>query len=123
MRILLLFVLSVGIASANEVKHVDAKAVVQLVSQENRPRILDVRTAKEYSDGHLPGAANIDFNRSDFEKRLAQLDKFTPYLVHCRSGSRSKKSLATFKKLGFQHIIHLDGGFKAWKKAGGTIVE
>jgi rhodanese-related sulfurtransferase len=38
--------------------------------------------------------------------------------VHCASGGRSTHSLALFKKHQFQSIYHLDGGIKAWQKAG-----
>jgi NAD(P)-dependent dehydrogenase (short-subunit alcohol dehydrogenase family) len=40
-------------------------------------------------------------------------------LVHCAAGGRSTKSLATFKKLGFEQVIHLDGGFTAYEEAKG----
>lgn len=108
---------------AGEVKHVNGKEAVNLLQQENKPQVLDVRTAKEFAGGHIMGASNIDFEKSDFEAKLAGLDRNLTYLVHCRSGNRSKKSLKAFEKLGFQTIIHLDGGIKAWKKAGGQTVK
>ena len=80
--------------------------------------MLDVRTPDEYKGGHIAGAKNIDFTENSFEGEVARLDKSKPYLVHCASGHRSTNSLATFKKLGFQSVYHLDGGLKAWEAAG-----
>lgn len=80
--------------------------------------ILDVRTPDEFRDGHLKGATNIDFNADAFETKLAALDRSKPVLVHCAAGGRSTRSLKTLKKLGFQTILHLDGGYNAWKEAG-----
>ncbi len=80
--------------------------------------ILDVRTRKEFAAGHLAKATNLDLYASDFEKQLARLDKTKPYLVHCAIGGRSAEARDKMKELGFQTIYHMDGGFKAWQKAG-----
>jgi phage shock protein E len=66
----------------------------------------------------IAGAKNIDFLAPDFEQRIDTLDKSKSYLVHCASGGRSTHSLALFKKHSFQSVYHLDGGIKAWQKAG-----
>lgn len=108
---------------ADEVKHVNAKEAVNLMQQEDKPEVLDIRTAKEFAEEHIMEASNVDFQKSDFEQKLSTLDKNRTYLIHCRSGSRSKRSLKSFNKLGFQKIIHLDGGIKAWKKARGQTVK
>jgi rhodanese-related sulfurtransferase len=97
--------------------HVDPNAAEKLV-KEGKVTVVDVRTINEYKQGHIAGAKNIDFTESDFEGKVAKLDKSKPYLVHCASGHRSTNSLETFKKLGFQSIYHLDGGLKAWEGAG-----
>ncbi len=80
--------------------------------------VLDVRTPQEYQSGHVAGARNVDFKAPDFEARLAALDRTQTYLVHCASGRRSTASLATFEKLNFTSIVHLDGGMQAWQSAG-----
>lgn len=100
-----------------KVEHVDADGAAKLVA-DKKPVVLDVRTPKEYEAGHIAGAKLIDFNAADFEKKLATLDKGKTYLVHCAAGGRSTKSLEVFKKLEFKSVVHLDGGFKAWEKAG-----
>ena len=115
-----LFLLATG-SYAEEVKHVDAKQALALLKEEKAPKVLDVRTAEEYAEGHIADALNIDFNKPDFAEQLGKLDKDQTYLVHCRSGGRSGKSLAAFKKLGFKSIIHLDGGMLAWQEAGGEV--
>ena len=45
------------------------------------------------------------------------LDKETTWLVHCKSGVRSGKTLPLMKKLGFKSIIHMDGGINDWRAA------
>ena len=81
-------------------------------------RVLDVRTAKEFAAGHLPGATNIDVNGPDFEQKLAALDKSKTYLVHCAAGGRSARACGKMSQLNFSSLYNLQGGFRAWEKAG-----
>ena len=98
-------------------KHVNAKQAQQLLASSPQVKVIDVRTPKEFSEGHIENAMNIDFKSPTFSKQLSKVDKSTPYLIHCRSGNRSTQSLATFKELEFDTVYHLDGGIKAWDSA------
>jgi rhodanese-related sulfurtransferase len=80
--------------------------------------VLDVRTSKEFASGRIPGAVNIDWNSSDFETKVKQLDKSKTYLVHCAGGVRSAKASDKMSKLDFKSVYNLEGGMKAWEKAG-----
>lgn len=103
--------------------HVQAEAAAKLV-QEKRVDVIDVRTADEFSEGHIAGAKNIDIMKGDeFEANLKKLDKSKPYLVHCQAGGRSSRSLKVFKKLGFEKIYHLDGGMGGWQAAGKPVTK
>lgn len=54
--------------------------------------ILDVRTAGEYADGHIPGAVMIDYYKNDFRQQINKLDKSKPVFVYCASGVRSSSA-------------------------------
>jgi len=85
---------------------------------DRRNVLLDVRTREEYAAGHIAGAVNIDVNAPDFEEKVAKLDKHKTYLVHCGAGVRSAKACDKMSKLDFPKLYNLEGGFKAWEKAG-----
>jgi phage shock protein E len=104
--------------AAEEVKHVNAEAAARLLEENKAVVVLDIRRPEEFSAGHIKGARNIDFFAADFAEQLQKLDAKKPYLIHCASGGRSTKSLATFRQLGFAQVYHLDGGFNGWQKAG-----
>lgn len=104
-------------------KHVNAEGADKLLKANKDVVVLDIRTADEFSDGHLIGAKNIDFYAKDFGQKLGGLDKARTYLVHCAGGGRSTKSLEQFKKLGFKSVYHLDGGFNAWEEAGKPVAK
>ena len=80
--------------------------------------VLDVRTAKEFQAGHIPGAVNIDVNAADFQDKVAKLDKTKTYLVHCAAGVRSAKACDKMSQLDFPKLYNLEGGFRAWEKGG-----
>lgn len=79
--------------------------------------ILDVRSPEEYNSDKIEGATNINFYDSNFNEQLNQLDKNKKYLIYCRSGSRSGKTLNLMKELEFKTVYNLDGGIIAWNNA------
>ena len=99
-------------------QNVNPDQAAKILAQHTNTIILDVRTPKEFSAGHLVGATNIDFLASGFEQKLSALDKDKSYLVHCAVGGRSAKARDKMKALNFKSIYHLDGGYKAWEAAG-----
>lgn len=99
-----------------KIDHVSAVEAAELIKKDPAIIVIDVRTPDEYATGHIPNTINIDFKSPAFADEVKKLDPSKTYLVHCRSGGRSTSSLDTFKKLGFKHIIHLDGGMMDWGK-------
>ena len=106
-----------GVQRATKITHVNAVQSSAWIKENTDTVVLDIRTPKEFNSGHIDGAVNINFYDNDFSTQLQALDMSKDYVVHCRSGGRSGKSLATFKKLGFKHVVHMDGGMKAWNAA------
>ena len=86
--------------------------------QQKKLTVLDVRTADEFKDGHIPGAVNLDVLDAGFEKQVAALDKSKTYLVHCAAGRRSANAAEQMKALGFKSVVDLAPGFNGWKAAG-----
>ena len=70
--------------------------------------IIDVRTSDEYKKQHLPNVINIDFHSPNFQDQLAQLDRNKTYLVHCRSGGRSK-TVHIMSQLHFRYLYNVVG--------------
>jgi len=105
----------------NGVLHVSPAEAAQLIEQNTDIKVLDVRTGWEYKRGHVKGAENINYYSFSFKKSLNKLDKNTIWLIHCKSGVRSGRSIPIMQEAGFQSIIHMDGGFDAWREAGLTV--
>lgn len=80
--------------------------------------LLDVRTADEFAQAHVPGARNIDVRSPAFASLLEQLDKAAPYVIYCQSGNRSARAVTVMRDLGFTEVWEVAGGIEAWEKAG-----
>lgn len=109
--------LTCAVAADNGAKNVNAQESQKLIAAK-KVVVLDIRTPEEFAAGHIPGATNINFNSPDFAKAISGLDTNKTYLVHCASGKRSSQALPVFRKLKISSLYQLDGGIKAWEKAG-----
>ena len=83
--------------------------------------VLDVRTPREYAEGHVAGAVNLPVTgqgSEHFNDEVAKLDRDKTYLVHCARGVRSANAVNRMAKLGFVHLNDFAGGMEQWKKEG-----
>jgi len=112
-----------------DTKVAQKQSIVKLISTTNLNlklgdiQLIDVRTPKEYSEGHLKGAVNINFHDDDFIVQMSKLDKDKEIYIYCRSGSRSGRAASKLKEQGFTKIFDLQGGIKNWNAKGLEIVK
>lgn len=84
---------------------------------ESATQLVDVRTPKEYKQGHLKGAKNIHLYDQDFLERINKLDKAKPVYVYCKAGGRSAEAVEIMQAQGFKNIIELRGGTDSWTES------
>lgn len=94
--------------SINNVSHINFENSEQI--------LLDVRTADEFEEGHLPNAINIDFKSDNFEEIIDTLDKSKTYYVYCKSGNRSTQAVKKLNKAGIESLVNLKDGYTAYKQ-------
>lgn len=94
-------------------RQITMEEAVTMLEEETEYIILDVRTAEEYSEKHIPGAINIA-NESIGTEDIPELpDKDQLILVYCRSGNQSKQASEKLVKLGYTNIVEI-GGINSW---------
>lgn len=81
-------------------------------------QLVDVRTANEYTEGHLANAKNIDFRSPEFAKNIENLDKSKPVMIYCLAGGRSAEAAKIFTANGFSRVYDLRGGYIKWSSDG-----
>lgn len=113
----LLAVLGLGSACGQQkYENADVKGFEELIEKPDII-VLDVRTVKEFNEGHIVGAVNIDQEQADFiEKAKATLPKEKTIAVYCRSGRRSASAAGRLAAEGFKSV-NLKGGILAWQGA------
>lgn len=86
-------------------------------------QILDVRTKKEFDEGHLAEAKQIDIKNEDFMKTAKTvLDKSKTIAVYCRSGKRSANAAKQLSDAGYK-VINMKGGILKWESEKKPIVK
>lgn len=81
--------------------------------------LVDVRSAGEFSGGHLPGALNIPLG--SLAERLREIPGGRPVVVHCQSGARAAIAASVLKASGFPDVRIFGGGFAEWQRSGRTV--
>lgn len=94
------------------------KAIKLIKNNEKNPEfvILDVRTAPEFEEAHLPEAINLDFFSENFREELAKKNKNKTYMVYCKSGRRSLNSVKIMEEMNFKEVYDLEGGIIKWQR-------
>lgn len=113
---LFLFLLSFTSMSAQEKKEVTADSVKIILAKEKGWVVLDVRTPEEFSQGHVPGAININVHEEDAYNRIGKLDKDAKYIVYCRTRNRSNQAADYMIKNGFKTVYQMTDGIVGWNK-------
>src|SRR5699024_5268030 len=81
--------------------------------------LLDMRNKTEFSEGHLPGAAQLSAGRALW--RTDTLPREGTIVTYCQSGTRNGVAAAALRRAGFD-VAELKGSYEAWIAAGNTPV-
>ena len=73
-------------------------------------RVLDVRSAAEYAEGHLPQAVNVPLDTLDTWLKQ-QPNKQEPFVLYCGAGMRAQKGCDILRANGFDCVLN-GGAFK-----------
>jgi rhodanese-related sulfurtransferase len=80
--------------------------------------VIDVREDAEYAKGHIVGARHIPLGQIEARAKELQKYKSKPVIACCETGSRSSAAITTLRKLGFENVYNLAGGYAGWQQAG-----
>ncbi|HKP15399.1 MAG TPA: MBL fold metallo-hydrolase [Gemmatimonadaceae bacterium] len=74
--------------------------------------VVDVRSAAEWNEGHVPGAVHVPL--AHLTSQLPDLRSRQPIVTYCRSGSRSVTAASVLRAAGIADVSNAEGGFEAW---------
>ena len=102
-----------GPGMVNSYKQISQEEAAKMMEPDDGHVIVDVRTAEEYTSGHIPGAICIP-NETIYKDRPSALpDLDQVILVYCRSGNRSKRSARMLYEMGYTNVYEF-GGIIDW---------
>jgi len=74
--------------------------------------LLDVRTSREYNEGHIPGARNIPVDM--LITSLPTRNPNTIIVIYDRTGSRSGRARIILESFGFRNLV-VFGAMRNWQ--------
>jgi len=95
-----------------EVKFIDPEELKEKLANNESITVLDVRTRKEYSLGHIDTAINIPID--ELRDNIDKLDKDWNIVVYCRTSYRSYLTYRILKNKGFNNVWNLNGSYLSW---------
>jgi rhodanese-related sulfurtransferase len=100
----------------NELESVDREELVRRV-RKGDAIVIDVRPAKEYAAGHLPGAINIP--AKELRRRIRELKKSSEIIAYCRGPYCvfARDAVRLLRKSGYR-AHRLDLGVADWRVRG-----
>jgi molybdopterin/thiamine biosynthesis adenylyltransferase/rhodanese-related sulfurtransferase len=81
-------------------------------------KLLDVREASEWEQGHIPDAVHISKSYLEQQCENALPDRDATVIAYCAGGIRSLFAAQTLRDMGYTDVRSMSGGFQAWKTQG-----
>lgn len=99
-----------------------SQELVQLIRIGMPPVIVDVRSGREYRQGHIPGAIHIPFWQTFSRADELAVPRHKTVVVTCAHGPRAGIGKLALKRAGFENVVYLDGHMSGWYKSGLPVV-
>ena len=100
-------------ATGEGYRQISQEEALAMMDSEEGYIILDVRTAEEFAQGHIPDALNIPVETIGATPPEGLPDKDQLIMVYCRSGNRSKQASEKLVDLGYSNVVEF-GGINTW---------
>jgi len=103
-----------------ETININARQAVSLLEENDNIAIIDVRSSREYRQGHIPRARLIPYNSPDFSSRINSYtnNQYDTILIYCRRGVRSRRILPLVNEHTEANLYHLQSGIREWINQG-----
>ncbi len=103
-------------AAKQEIQEITASDLKRMQQSGESFTLVDVREREEQSRGMIPGAVPIPRGVVERDIEQATTNKAQPLVIYCAGGARSALAAVNLKRMGFQHVMSLAGGYGAWEK-------
>lgn len=102
--------------------HMTNTELARLIQIGTPPVIIDVRSGREYRQGHIPGAIHIPFWQTFYRADELAVPRHKTVVVTCAHGPRAGIGKFALRRAGFENVVYLDGHMSGWYKTGLPVV-
>lgn len=104
--------------SKKQIKEYSIEDVVQKRKRGEKFHLVDTREDGEWDKGRIAGSIHIGKGviERDIETKIP--DKKADIVLYCGGGFRSALAAEALKKMGYENVSSMDGGWRAWTAAG-----
>lgn len=115
--ILILSAAAMVSGQSQPVARISQPALMQHLEGQHDVLLIDVRTAEEFSMGHIPGAINIPY--TELVERLGEVRPHHAkgVVLYCATGRRADIAERLLREAGLDNIQHLEGDMSAWRQS------
>ncbi|MBV9073904.1 MAG: sulfurtransferase [Acidobacteria bacterium] len=98
-----------------EIQEIDVNALKTMQQRGDDFELIDVREVDEVQRGTIPGAKHVTRGVLERDIDRVTMDKNRKIVLYCGGGNRSALSAWMLKKMGYNNVYSLIGGWSAWK--------
>ena len=107
----------------SRVRECTVEDVRKRLDRGERFHLVDVREESEWAAGNLPRATHLGKGVIERDVEAKIPDHSAEIVLYCGGGFRSALAADNLQKMGYTHVISMDGGFRGWKEAGLPVVQ
>jgi len=94
-------------------ERITAGSLAEQLAGPEPPLVVDVRSDREWSEGHIEGALSVPLSRLEVELDAIPSDR--PLVLHCATDYRAGIGASLLRRRGRHDVSVLVGGFAAWE--------
>lgn len=92
---------------------ITAEQLAERLRKGDRLQVIDVRSEKEFAQGHIKGARNLPLKKIHEASKVAK--DYVETVVICDSGRRSLIAYNQLRKQGFKDLKNVTDGMMRWR--------
>ena len=101
----------------SRLKEIKPHELVNLIQENERLELIDIRTPAEIERGVIPNAKTLPMHLIPLNIDYFSLSQ-NQIVIYCRTGSRSAQACRFLNKQGINNVINLRGGIVQWASGG-----
>ena len=101
-------------SSLETVGECDIHEVKAMLDAKEDFSLIDVREDREWIQGHIAGAEHLGKGIIERDVENIVINKNKLIVLYCQGGFRSALAGESIKKMGYERVLSMSGGFGEW---------